>query len=156
MHLAARQAQDDLAEHYDVGTELWSVTSYKRLREQALTTERSNRLHPLDEPRSAFVTDRLTESAGPIVAVTDYMKVVPDQISRFAPDGRPFVPLGTDGFGRSDTREALRRFFEVDAAHVQVAVLSALAQSGDVDRAAVADCLKRHELDPDAADPRTR
>jgi pyruvate dehydrogenase E1 component len=156
MHLAARQAQDDLAEHYDVGAELWSVTSYKRLREQALTTERSNRLHPLDEPRSAFVTDRLTESAGPIVAVTDYMKVVPDQISRFAPDGRPFVPLGTDGFGRSDTREALRRFFEVDAAHVQVAVLSALAQSGDVDRAAVADCIKRHELDPDAADPRTR
>ena len=73
----------------------------------------------------------LADSSGPIVAVTDFMKIVPEQVARFVPD-RPFVPLGTDGMGRSDTREALRRFFEVDAGHVVVAVLSALAELGEV------------------------
>jgi pyruvate dehydrogenase E1 component len=156
MYLAAQHACDQLAEHYDIGVELWSATSYKRLREQALTTERWNRLHPLDEPQEPWVTTRLAESAGAIVAVTDFMKSVPDQIARFAPEGRRFVPLGTDGFGRSDTREELRRFFEVDAAHLQVALLSTMARDGEVDPSVVADCIKRHELDPDAPDPRTR
>ena len=81
------------------------------------------------------------------------MKSVPDQIARFVP--KRFVPLGTDGFGRSDTREALRRFFETDAAHVEVAVLSALAAEGAVDATVVADAIKRHELDTDSPDPRT-
>ena len=81
------------------------------------------------------------------------MKAVPDQIARFVPAGRPFVPLGTDGFGRSDTREALRRFFETDAAHVVVAVLAALADAGEVDRAAVAEAINRYDIDPDTADP---
>ena len=95
-------------------------------------------------------------ATGPIIAVTDFMKMVPDQVAPFVPDQRPFVALGTDGFGRSDTREALRRFFETDAAHVQVAVLAALAQSGAVDRSVVADCLKRNEIEVDAPDPRSR
>jgi pyruvate dehydrogenase E1 component len=91
---------------------------------------------------------------GPVVAVTDFMKSVPDQIARFLP--KRFVPLGTDGFGRSDTREALRRFFETDAAHVEVAVLSALAADGVVDGSMVHDAIKAHEIDTDAADPITR
>ena len=77
------------------------------------------------------MTRLLADAPGPIVAVTDFMKIVPEQIARFVP-GRPFVPLGTDGFGRSDTREALRRFFEIDAAHVVVAVLAGLAEQGEV------------------------
>jgi pyruvate dehydrogenase E1 component len=155
-HLAAREARDDLLEHYGVRAELWSVTSYKALREQALSTQRWNRLHPLDEPRVPLVTEQLAGAVGPIVAVTDFMKVVPDQIVPFAPRDRSFTALGTDGFGRSDTREALRRFFETDAAHVQLAVLAALAQGGAVDRSTVADCIKRNEIDADVADPRTR
>jgi len=84
------------------------------------------------------------------------MKAVPDQIARFVPDGRRFVPLGTDGYGRSDTREALRRFFETDAASVEVAVLSALAGDGVVDGDVVAKAIKNHGLDPESPDPRTR
>jgi pyruvate dehydrogenase E1 component len=155
-HLAAREARDELAEQYGVRCELWSATSYKSLREEGLSVDRWNRLHPHDEPREPLATSRLRESEGPIVAVTDFMKMVPDQIASFVPDHRPFVSLGTDGFGRSDTREALRRFFETDSAHVQLAILSALAQIGAVDPSVVADCIKRNEIDVDAADPRTR
>jgi pyruvate dehydrogenase E1 component len=150
---AARRAQAELAEHFDVAAELWSVTSWKRLREEALTTERWNRLHPDDAPRVPLVTDRLAASEGPIVAVTDYMKVVPDQISRWL--RRPFVPLGTDGFGRSDTRERLRRYFETDAGHVVVATLAALAEQDDVKPEVVADAIKRYEIDAERPDPRT-
>ena len=102
------------------------------------------------------MTARLATSSGPIVAVTDFMKAVPDQIARFVPAGRRFVPLGTDGFGRSDTRAALRRFFETDAAHVEIAALAALADEGSVERQAVAKAIARHGVDPDTADPRTR
>jgi pyruvate dehydrogenase E1 component len=153
---AARDAQDALAEHHGVGAELWSATSYKRLREDALSIERHQRLHPDTKAPLPPVTARLATSAGPIVAVTDFMKSVPDQIARFVPPGRTFVPLGTDGFGRSDTRAALRRFFETDAAHVEIAALAVLAEAGEIDRAAVTETIKRHDVDPDAGDPRTR
>ncbi|HEY9556631.1 MAG TPA: pyruvate dehydrogenase (acetyl-transferring), homodimeric type, partial [Acidimicrobiales bacterium] len=152
-NLAAREAQQQLAEHYGVGAELHSATSYKRLREQALSTERWNRLHPDQPARTARVTE-LLEGEGPIVAVTDFMKAVPDQIARWIPHGRSFTPLGTDGFGRSDTREALRAYFEIDAPHVVVATLSALAERGDVKPELVVDAIKRYGLDPDSADPR--
>ncbi|MCU0269350.1 MAG: pyruvate dehydrogenase (acetyl-transferring), homodimeric type [Acidimicrobiales bacterium] len=155
-HGAARQAQAELAEHYGVGAELWSATSYKRLREDALGVERWNRLHPGLAPRTAHVTEQLARSTGPVVAVTDFMKAVPDQIARFVPAGRVFTSLGTDGFGRSDTREALRRFFETDTAHVVVAVLSGLAAAGELGPEVVADAIARYGLDPDAPDPRTR
>jgi pyruvate dehydrogenase E1 component len=150
---AAREAQAELAEHFDVGAELWSVTSWKRLREDALAVERWNRLHPGEAPRVPLVTERLEASEGPIIAVTDYMKMVPDQISRWV--RQPFVPLGTDGFGRSDTRERLRRFFETDAPNVVVATLSALATEGDVKPEVVADALTRYEIDTERPDPRT-
>ncbi|MGQ0431471.1 MAG: pyruvate dehydrogenase (acetyl-transferring), homodimeric type [Microthrixaceae bacterium] len=153
-NLAARAAQDELAEHYDVGAELHSATSYKRLREQALTTERWNRLHA-DQPAQVARVTELLAGEGPVIAVTDFMKAIPDQIARWVPDGRIFRPLGTDGFGRSDTREALRRHFEIDAPHIVVATLAALAETGDVKAELVADAVKRYGLDPEAADPRT-
>ncbi len=153
-HAAAREAQQDLLEHYGVAADLWSATSYKKLREEAIEVERWNRLHPNDEPRVPFVTQVLQDGSGPVVAVSDYMKAVPDQIGRFVP--RRWVPLGTDGFGRSDTREALRRFFEVDTGHVVVATLAALAADGAVEPHVVDDAIKRYDIDPDSVDPRAR
>jgi pyruvate dehydrogenase E1 component len=151
-NLAAREAAEILAADYGVGVELWSATSYKNLREDALAAERWNRLHPTEPPRTPLVTSLLADAPGPIVAVTDYMKIVPEQVARFLP-GRHFVPLGTDGMGRSDTREALRRFFEVDTAHVVVAVLSGLAALGEVKPEVVAEAIARFGIDPDGVDP---
>ncbi len=148
---AAADAADLLAEHYDVGVDLWSVTSYKALREDALEVERWNRLHPTATPRRARVTEALDTGDGPVVAVTDFMRSVPDQVSRFCP--RPWSSLGTDGFGRSDTREALRRFFETDAAHVCVAVLTALAAEGSVGTDTVVDAIDRFGIDADTDAP---
>ena len=152
-HAAARAARDELAEHYDVGAELWSATNYKKLREDALAAERWNRLHPSQGPRVPLVTELLAESQGPITAVSDFMTMVPEQIARFVPDGRQFEVLGTDGMGRSDTREALRRFFEIDTGHVVVGVLTGLLRAGEVDDSVVADAIKRYDIDPDAVDP---
>ena len=148
---AAIEAQRMLADEWDCGAELWSATSYKALREDALAIERTNRLHPTRPAETPYVTRLLDQSEGPVVAVTDFMKAVPDMISRWVP--RPFVPLGTDGYGRSDTRAALRRHFETDAAHVTVAVLSALASEGEAKDAEVAEAIARYGIDPDAPDP---
>ena len=150
-NLAARQAAEDLAEHYGVGAELWSATSYKLLREDALSVSRWNMLHPTEEPRVPMVTRLLSDVGGPVIAVTDYMKLVPDQVARWVPG--PFVTLGTDGFGRSDARKALRRFFEVDAGHIVAASLSALASQGAVDKTTVRDAHDRYGIDPEAPDP---
>jgi len=145
-HGAARAAQTELAERWGVAAELWSATSYKRLREEAMTVERRNRLHPGSPPQQARVTELLEQTNGPIVAVTDYMRLVPDQISRWVPEGRSWTSLGTDGYGRSDTREALRRFFETDAGHVVVAVLAALADAGEIDAEVVAKAIDHHDI----------
>jgi len=152
-HGAAQQAQAELAEHYDVGAELWSVTSYKRLREDALSADRWNRLHPGETPRTPLVTDALETSQGPIVAVTDFMQLVSDQVARWMP--RRYQSLGTDGFGRSDTREALRGFFETDADHVMVATLSGLVADGAIDAEVVARAIHDRGIDPDSPDPAT-
>jgi pyruvate dehydrogenase E1 component len=149
---AARAAQAELAERWDVGTDLWSATSYKRLREEALAAERWNRLHPTEPPRTPLVTQLLGAEGGPVVAVTDFMKAVPDQVSRWV--RQPFVPLGTDGFGRSDTREKLRQFFETDMPHVVVATLWALAQQGEVKADTVAEAIAHYGIDPERIDPR--
>ncbi len=153
-HLAARAAADELAEHHGVGVDLWSAPGYKQLREEALAAERWNRLHPGEEPRTPRVTELLGQGTGPVVAVTDFMAAVPDQVARWVP--RPYTALGTDGYGRSDTREALRGFFETDAAHVTVAVLSSLARAGVVDGDEVHKAVARHGIDPDVAPPWTR
>ncbi|MGH9054762.1 MAG: transketolase-like TK C-terminal-containing protein, partial [Acidimicrobiales bacterium] len=149
---AAIEAQRVLAEDHDVAAELWSATSYKALREDALTVERWNRLHPSLQPRTPYLSEALDGAAGPIVAVTDFMKAVPDQVARWVPGH--FVPLGTDGFGRSDTREALRRHFETDAAHVVVAVLDGLLGAGEAKAKEVDEAITRYGIDAEAPDPR--
>ncbi|MGZ4241466.1 MAG: pyruvate dehydrogenase (acetyl-transferring), homodimeric type [Actinomycetota bacterium] len=149
---AAMAARDILAADYDVGVECWSATSYKCLREEALSVERWNRLNPGEEARVPYVASALSSSSGPVVAVTDFMKAVPDMVARWVP--QPFIPLGTDGFGRPDTRAALRAHFEVDAENVVVAVLSGLAQTGEAKEEEVAAAIKRFGLDPDKGDPR--
>jgi pyruvate dehydrogenase E1 component len=149
---AAQKAREILAERWNVSAETWSVTSYKALREEALEVERWNRLHPNEEPRVPHVTQALSSSYGPIIAVTDFLKAVPDQVGRFV--RTPFIPLGTDGFGRSDTREALRRYFETDAEHIVVAVLSALASQGHATPEEVTHAIDEYGIDPELPDPR--
>ena len=149
---AALNARDILAADYDVAAECWSATSYKCLREDALSAERWNRLNPGEEPRVPFVTETLSSSSAPVVAVTDFLKAVPDMVSRWVP--QPFIPLGTDGYGRSDTRAALRAHFEVDAENIVVSVLQGLAQTGEAKPEEVAAAIKRFGLDPDKIDPR--
>jgi len=150
---AALDAQQMLFDEHDVAADVWSATSYKLLREDALSVERWNRLHPTDAPRVPYVSECMAGTDGPIVAVTDFMKVVADQVARFVP--QPFVPLGTDGYGFSDTRAALRRHFEVDAAHVVIATLDGLARTGDVKGEAVAEAIRRYDIDAERPDPRT-
>jgi len=152
MMMAALEAQRLLAENHDVAADVWSATSYKALRDDALAVDRWNRLHPSQPARTPFVTEALAGTDGPIVAVTDFVRAVPDEVARWVPGH--FVVLGTDGFGLSDTRSALRRHFEVDAAHVTLAALSALAQSGDLGPDAVDDAMVRYGIDPDGPDPR--
>jgi pyruvate dehydrogenase E1 component len=151
-HSAAREAVAELESRWDVSCDVWSATSYKTLRENALDVERWNRLHPTSAPRQADVARLLDDGNGPIIAVTDFMRIVPEQVARFVPN-RMFVPLGTDGFGRSDTREALRRHFEVDMPHIVVATLHALSLSGDIKPEIVADAIAHYGLNPEAMNP---
>ncbi|MBV8527477.1 MAG: pyruvate dehydrogenase (acetyl-transferring), homodimeric type [Candidatus Dormibacteraeota bacterium] len=151
---AALRAQTILADDYDVAADVWSATSYQQLRADAIDVERWNRLHPDHEPRVAYLVEQLGGDDGPVVAVSDYMKTVPDQIGRFAP--QPFIPLGTDGYGRSDTRQALRRFFETDAESITVAVLEGLATQDRVPRHTVSAAIEQFALETETPDPRTR
>jgi pyruvate dehydrogenase E1 component len=152
MVLSALTAQELLAEHHDVDADVWSVPGWKQLRDEALACERWNRLHPNEAPRTPYVTEQLAGSEGPLVAVTDWVRAVPDSIARFVP--QPYVVLGTDGYGFSDIRPALRRHFEVDAEHVTVAALDGLAQLGDVKAEDIANAIARYGLNADAPDPR--
>ncbi len=148
---AAMEARELLAEEWGVAADAWSATSWTTLRQDAMSAERWNRLHPGAEPRVPVVTAKLGADGGPIVAVSDFMRAVPDQVSRWV--DRPFTSLGTDGFGRSDARETLRRYFEVDTAHLVVAVLASLARQGRGSPDEVAAAIRRFDIDPDAVDP---
>jgi pyruvate dehydrogenase E1 component len=148
---AAEEARRLLGDDWGVAAETWSVTSYKSLREEAMSVERHDRLHPDGPKRVPLVTGELSGSTGPVVAVTDFVRAVPDQVARWVP--RRFTSLGTDGFGRSDTREVLRRFFEIDAAHVVVAVLAGLEADGAVPRGTAAKAVVTYGIDAGAADP---
>ena len=150
-NLAAREAAQELSENYGVRADLWSATSYKKLREEALGVERWNRLHPGEAPRVPMVTQRLAEVGGPVIAVTDFMKLVPDQVAQWVPSR--FVTLGTDGFGRSDSRQALRKFFEIDAGSIVAATLWALSKDGLVPNSTVQEALARYGIDPETPDP---
>ncbi len=149
----AREAQAELAERWGVGIELWSATNYKRLREEALETERWNRLHPADEPRTPEVTRLLADATGPIVAVSDFQRAVPEQIARFAP--ARFTALGTDGMGLSDTREALRSHFEIDMPNIVVTVLEQLAFEGVIDRSHLVDAIAHYGIETETPAPWT-
>lgn len=147
----ALKAQKLLAEKYSVSADVWSVTSYIELRRDALNTERWNRLHPAEKPRKPYVLEALGDSNLPIIAATDYMKIVADQISPWLP-GR-LTALGTDGFGRSENREHLRRFFEVDAASIAAAALSRLAQADRFDAKRAQQAIAELGLNPERIDP---
>jgi len=134
-----------------VNADVWSATSYKLLRADALRCQRSNMLHPTEPPKKPYVRQILENEKGPFIAVSDYMKIVPDQIAKWVPGG--LTTLGTDGFGRSDTRARLRRFFEVDAECTVLATLHALAQRGEVDPALVARAIKDLNVDPEKRFP---
>jgi pyruvate dehydrogenase E1 component len=151
MWSVAMEAQQILAERYGVAADAWAVTSWGRLRTDALEVERWNRLHPDGEAREPNVTTTLGHGPDPVVAITDYMRAVPDQVSRFV--DRPFASLGTDGFGRSDSRSALRSYFEVDAPHLVVAVLRQLALSGRIKPSLVAKAIRDLGIDPTRTAP---
>ena len=140
-----------LLERFGVAADVWSVTSYTQLYRNAHTVERWNRLHPQEEPRLSHVTRCLGDSEGVIVAASDYVKALPDAIGRWMP--RPVTSLGTDGFGRSEGRDALRDFFEVDARHITVATLSALAREGQVPASVVESALAEFGIDPAKSSP---
>jgi pyruvate dehydrogenase E1 component len=148
-------AAEILERDHGVAADVWSATSFTELRREGIAVERWNLLHPTAAPRKAYVTAELERSAGPIIASTDYMRSFADQIRPFVPAGRSFTVLGTDGFGRSDTREALRRFFEVDRNYVVVAALKALADEGSVPRTRVAEAIKALGIDPEKPNPST-
>jgi pyruvate dehydrogenase E1 component len=140
-----------LLEKYGVAADVWSATSYNELYRDAQRTERWNLLHPTEAPRAPYVAQCLSSTPGVVVAASDYLKSQPGSIARWI--GRPVVTLGTDGFGRSEDRAALRGFFEVDARHVAAATLSALHREGGVDAKIVKQAFKDLEIDPDKKDP---
>jgi pyruvate dehydrogenase E1 component len=147
----AVKAQEMLAEDHSVAADVWSVTSYKELRRDGLEAERHNLLHPEGERRKPYVTACLENEKGVVVAASDYMKALPDGIAKWVPV--PLVALGTDGFGRSETREALRDFFEVDAKHVAWATLSALYRKGEVQRDVLDRAREQLGIDPNKINP---
>ena len=146
---AARLFETD----FSVSADIWSVTSFNELRRDGLAVERQNRMHPMQPAQQSYVSQQLAARKGPVIAATDYMRLYADQIRPFI--DAPYVTLGTDGYGRSDTRAKLRHFFEVDAKFIAVTALNALAEQGDVPKSMVLDAMKRYGIDPEKLDPVT-
>jgi pyruvate dehydrogenase E1 component len=145
------KAQEILESRYDVGADVWSVTSYSELYREGHACERWNMLHPGAEPAVPYVRKCLADAAGVLVAASDYVKALPDSIDRWLP--RPLTTLGTDGFGRSESRGGLREFFEVDYRYVIVATLAALAREGRIPPAAVEQAMKAHNVNAEKINP---
>lgn len=146
---AARLLNDD----FSVSSDIWSVTSFTELRRDGLSVERHNRMHPNETAQQSYVSQQMAGRKGPVIAATDYMRIHADQIRPFF--NAPYVTLGTDGFGRSDTRAKLRHFFEVDAKFIVVAALKALVEQGDAPASVVLDAMKRYGIDAEKLDPVT-
>ncbi len=145
------EAQKILEEQYNVSADVWSVTSYNEIRREALHVERWNTLHPLEIPRVPYITQSLAHEDGVFVAASDYMKTLPDSISRWVP--RPLVSLGTDGFGRSESRKALRDFFEVDARHIVYATLGSLYRDKKIKADVLTKAAQDLQINPDKLNP---
>ena len=144
------EAAQLLESDWGVESDVWSVTSFTELRRNALDVERHNLLNPDDEQRS-FIQEQITDTESPIIASTDYMKSFSDQIANFIPNS--FTSLGTDGFGRSDSREALRSFFEVDRYYVVLAALKALKDQGKIDKKIMSEAIKKYNINPSKVNP---
>ena len=149
--LETLRARQILSKRYRVAADVWSVTSYKELRREALAADRWNRLHPGEPPRVPHVARSLDPDRGPVIAASDYMQLVPEMIARWTPGG--LTSLGTDGFGRSETRARLRRFFEVDAESIVLASLTELARRGEIKQTVLAKAIDDLGIDPSKADP---
>jgi pyruvate dehydrogenase E1 component len=147
------RAADILAEKYNITSDVYSATSYTEIRRDCQAVERWNRLHPGEDPRSSYLEQLLDGDDRPFVAASDYVKAVSEQIDRWVPGG--LTALGTDGFGRSDSRTALRRFFEVDAESIVVAALYELARRGEMEMSDVAKAIEDLDIDPDKPNPLT-
>lgn len=145
------RAADLLSSDFNIAADIWSVTSFTELRRQALSVQRYNRLHPEAKPKKSYVSQCLQACTGPVVATTDYIRLYPDLIREFI--SQRYVTLGTDGFGRSDTRKQLRHFFEVDAKFIVVATLKVLADEGVIAPSQVTEGIKRYHIDPEKAEP---
>lgn len=145
------EAATMLEKDWNIGVEIFSVTSFNELARDGLEVERWNMLHPNDDPRVPYITQILGEDDAPVVSSTDYMKCHSDQVREYVP--ATFTTLGTDGFGRSDTREKLREFFEVDRRYVTVAALHALSMDGKIDKPTVAKAVQQYGIDPDKPNP---
>jgi pyruvate dehydrogenase E1 component len=144
-------ASELLQSDFGVAADVWSVTSFTELRRDGLEAERWNMLHPLERPQQSWVSQCLGDREGPVIASSDYMRAFPDQIRQWVP--RSYRTLGTDGFGRSDYRKALRRFFEIDRHYVAVAALKELADAGAVEPSRVQEAIERYEIDPETPVP---
>jgi pyruvate dehydrogenase E1 component len=147
------KAQEILEDDYKVAADVWSVTSYKELRREALDVERNNLLNPGSKPKESYIQKMLKNEKGIFVASSDYVKALPDSISKWVP--RRLYSLGTDGFGRSEGRAELRDFFEVDAKHIVLAALYALANEGSIKMQAVEKAVKDLHINPSKANPIT-
>ena len=143
-----------LEQDFGIASDIWSVTSFNELRRDGLDAQRWNMLHPDQPPRQSYIEQCLKDRAGPVVAATDYMKIFADQVRAFLPTHN-FITLGTDGFGRSDTRRKLRQFFEVDRHYVAVAAMKALADQELLPRKTVAEAVKKYGINPDKPNPVT-
>ncbi|MBH1900996.1 pyruvate dehydrogenase (acetyl-transferring), homodimeric type [Serratia ureilytica] len=148
----ALAAAELLAVDFGVASDIWSATSLSELRRNGMAAERWNLLHPEDPPKVPYIQSLLAAHPGPVVVATDYMKIVGDQIKPFLPD-RTFIALGTDGFGRSDTREALREFFEVNRHFIALAALKLLADEGRIARSEVNRAMALYDITPNKPDP---
>ena len=149
-----RQAAKTLREEFSVSVDVWSVTSFNELRKEALEVSRENMLHPEKKPKTPFVTQQLERQSGPVIAATDYMKVHSDQIREYVPDS--YRVLGTDGFGRSDSREKLRHFFEVDSKFIVLAALTELKGISGLTAKAITDYMKKSGIPKNKVNPLTQ
>jgi pyruvate dehydrogenase E1 component len=145
------RAQKILEEKYDVAADVWSVTSYKALYTDAISTDRENMINPGKKPKVPFIGQQLAKEKGVFVAASDYIKALPASVSKWVPG--KFVILGTDGYGRSGSRSALRDFFEVDARYITLATLGALAEDGVIEESVVTRAAKDLDIGPGKIDP---